>query len=1174
MQRRMDGRARTRTRVISAFVAAATLPLLLAGQATAASARVGAAQTSTDQTSTGQTGARAAQAPLTAAQAAQLSRNVNQHVIVFLRNQPAQAPVGTHAAAARAASVSGSQQPLMRELGEVHATDVKRYQLINAFAATVSKGEAARLAANPAVQRVIPDSLIMGPSPQQLGAPAAGSTGARAATGGPKYKLIPGACLPDGKVSLAPEALSLTGTASSNPKQPTARSLGFTGAGVRVAWMADGIDPDNANFIGPNGKSVFVDYKDFSGDGTAAVTDGDEAFLDANTIAGQGLVVYNTQGFSAQSPSEPCNIRIEGVAPGVQLVGLKVFGQNDASTTSGFLAAINYAVEVDHVNVINQSFGSNPFPDVTALDATKQADEAAVAAGVTVTVSSGDAGPFNTIGSPASMPGVISAGASTDFQFYAQTNYAATDYFARTGWLNDNISSLSSSGYTETGGAIDLVAPGDLSFASCQPSKKFEGCINFLDQSSDIEESGGTSESAPWTAGTAALVIQAYRKTHGGASPTPAVVEQILASTAQDLGVPATEQGAGLVDAYKAVLLAESIPGSGTTPAPVGNTLLTSTNQLNAVANPGTSESWQVNVTNTGANTQTVHLSGRTFGPAQNVQTGTVTLNDTTSPHFTNYGGLENNYGILHFTVPSGVNRVYASIAYPGNPANGLNARVRLILIDPKGRLAAHSLPQGVGNFGTVDVRQPTPGKWTAVIFGDVAADGGTNGTIHFEANTNNFVKFGSVSPSSLTLAPGATGSFTVSAATPASPGDASGSVVLNSGYGATSIPVTLRSMVDVATGGAFSGAVTGGNGRASGEGQELFYEFSVPSGETSINANFTLANDPDDLVGAYFVNPAGETEGYGSNYLATSVNSDGSYNFTPGRRVSLYSLDPAAGIWTLIVDVAEPTEGNEISDPFTGNIGFNQTDIWATGLPDSASDTLPAGTPVTAKVSIRNTGVAAEDFFVDPRLTTTGNLTLIPTDQASGVPLPLPASQNPPEWTVPTQVSAVTVTSQATLPTMFDYGDDVGDPDLLSAPTSNPDVEVGTFAPAGGGLAAGGWYAEPDEIAPDGYGRTGAPPGSVNMSMTVAAQEFDPAVTSSTGDFWQTTVDPTAPFEIFIVKPGQTRTITVTITPAGAAGNTVSGDLYVDDFVAYVPPYGQQAGSELAALPYEYKIG
>ena len=104
--------------------------------------------------------------------------------------------------------------------------------------------------------------------------------------------------------------------------------------------------------------------------------------------------------------------------------------------------------------------------------------------------------------------------------------------------------------------------------------------------------------------------MQAYAKTHGGALPSPALVKQIIVSTAQDLGAPADHQGAGLVNTLKAVQLAESINGG----SPQGNTLLVRQTALSGTVDAGQTQGFSVNVTNEGGERPDGHAVD--LGPA------------------------------------------------------------------------------------------------------------------------------------------------------------------------------------------------------------------------------------------------------------------------------------------------------------------------------------------------------------------------------------------------------------------------------------------------------------------------------------------------------------------------------------------------------------------------------
>ena len=80
-------------------------------------------------------------------------------------------------------------------------------------------------------------------------------------------------------------------------------------------------------------------------------------------------------------------------------------------------------------------------------------------------------------------------------------------------------------------------------------------------------------------------------------------------------------------------------------------------------------------------------------------------------------------------------------------------------------------------------------------------------------------------------------------------------------------------------------------------------------------------------------ISPDGNTLGYGQNDIVGAA---------PGTLLTAYTLNPVPGIWTLIVDFAEPVVGDEVSQPFTGSIQFNTVRASAPGLPDTARTFWP----------------------------------------------------------------------------------------------------------------------------------------------------------------------------------------------------------------------------------------
>ena len=1083
-------------------------------------------------------------------------------VVVVLKSDVGVTSPDTRANHARHASaLAAVQVPVFGLLSAHHARKVHAYASFGEIAATVDAATLTALSKDPAVAAVVPDATVRVADPTVSRAGSREVAGEATAARPTSASVRAGVCATKrSEPQLNPEALQTTHTDSDDPTARTARSLGATGAGVRVAFFAEGIDVDNPDFIRPDGSKVFIDYRDFTGDGTSAPSSAAEAFLDASSLAAQGREVYNVKNYSALSGGTNCYIRIEGVSPGVSLVGLKVFG-NSTSTVSTVLAALDYAVNIDHVDILSESLGINSYPD-TVDDAFRQADAAAVASGVTVVASTGDAGVADTVDLPADQPGVIAAGASTTYRVDLQTGNAALGFPGIRGYLSNNISALSSSGEDEAGNTVSLVAPGDLNWDLCTPDpKQYESCVNDVGKPTAVTLEGGTSEAAPLVAGGAALVIEAFRSTHHGASPTPAQVQKVLLSTADDIHAPADQQGTGELDTYRAVLAARTLT-TGRASAH-GNTFITDTGQIDRTAQPGTAVAKTVRITNTGRATEQIHATQRALGAYRFVARTSLTLTRMSPTELDQYG-LHDRYTATHFMVPAHTDRLDASIAFTGGAGF-------LTLVDPHGNLAGDSLPEGPGNHGDTEVADPVAGRWTAYVY-TLPLPGspfGHLGTYQFGARVADFAPFGSVSPTTLTLAPGTSGALTVHDATPSAPGDQAASVVLSSDRaGGTTIPVILRSLA--ATSGAaasFHGTLTGGNGRAPFTGQTAYYEVTVAKGTPELNATVTLAGDPDNPFSLQLVDPHGDGVGNASNLF-----DPGRGKPTPQLAATAHVLAPAPGQWTVIVIFAPTVSGKAITEPFAVSLDGRLRRAAAIGLPHDASTILPAGKARVVDVRVTNADPSPEAIFVDPRLDAIATYGLA---GASREPLMLPSSPIQ-TYVVPSNSVELTESLTSSVPVEFDGSPLPGDP--AEGADDDPDLESNTVGNTAGltyqamPIESGQWGETAAEIGP--FGPAGAPRVNATASASVQALAFDTTATSPTGDLWLRSVDPEAVLTTVVVQPGKTATIPVTITPTGPRGTRVSGALFIDDLQEQNQAGESPQADQQTALPYSYTVG
>lgn len=294
-----------------------------------------------------------------------------------------------------------------------------------------------------------------------------------------------------------------------------ADNTGIGGEGVGVAILDTGIYPHKDLVYR---KDRIIGFKDFINSKDYPYDDNGHGTHVAGIIGGDGT---------------ESNGKYKGVAPGCNLIGIKVLKSDGAGNISDVLAGIQWVLDNRqryNIRILNLSVGMQ---DVEGeKSALVKGVNAAWDRGLIVVAAAGNNGPKNgTITTPGVSRKIITVGSSDD----AET----------VNILGDFISQYSGRGPTkECIKKPDVVAPGS-NIIACGSDKEYVYANNYPNKDVGYVKKSGTSMATPMVTGCIALLLSRHPNL------TNKQVKLKLRESTNDLGLNEAHQGWGLIDVKK-----------------------------------------------------------------------------------------------------------------------------------------------------------------------------------------------------------------------------------------------------------------------------------------------------------------------------------------------------------------------------------------------------------------------------------------------------------------------------------------------------------------------------------------------------------------------------------------------------------------------------------------------